>query len=101
MQNSLFDIPPELNKDEWLAKAREVANQIALDRGSVTADDVREMLPVPKGVDGRTMGRVFNGMKCIGYEKSRRDVCHHRPVGRFVPETEFIDRLQQVTRAQG
>ena len=101
MQPNLFDIPPELNKEEWLTKAREVANQIALDHGSVTADDIHEALPIPRGVDGRTMGSVFDGLKCIGYEKSRREINHHRPIGRFVPETEFVDRLQQVTRARG
>ena len=101
MQSNLFDIPPQLNKDEWLTRAREVANTIALQRGSVTADDVREILPVPNGVDGRTMGSVFNGMKCIGYEKSRRDTCHRRPIGRFVPETEFTDRLSTKQEIRG
>ena len=83
MQPNLFDIPPELNKDEWLERARDLAQRIALDHGSVTADDIHEALPIPKGVDGRTMGSVFDGLKCVGYEKSRRQKCHRRPIGRF------------------
>jgi chorismate-pyruvate lyase len=75
----------ELNRKQWLAEARSIAFQLAITHGEVTIDMVREKCPPPKNIDGRVMGAVFasRDWQCIGYEKSVRGLCHHRPIGRF------------------
>ena len=45
----------ELSRAEWLNIARGYALQICHRRGQVTADDVREILPIPPEYDGRVM----------------------------------------------
>ena len=67
--------------------AREHARRIAQERGRVTIDDVRDALGdrLPRWVDLRCLGAVFASpeFECIGYTKSRRSECHHRPIGVF------------------
>jgi hypothetical protein len=68
---------------EWLMKARHLAHRIALTRGEVCADDIWANLQVPKGIDPRIMGSVFDGMKVVRYQRSARKECHHRPITVF------------------
>jgi len=63
---------------------RIIAKEIAREQGTVTIDDVRERLGVlPVTVDLRALGAVFKepGWECVGYKKSKRRECHHRPIG--------------------
>jgi len=88
MQLSLIDAPRSQTREEWLIGARAVAKTIARMRGKVSADEIHDALPIPKGIDPRIMGSVFSGFKCVGYRKSRRAECHNRPIGTFVFDKE-------------
>jgi hypothetical protein len=76
-------VPKAPTKEQWLDQARDLARQIAEERGEVCADDIHEVLSIPQGVDRRTMGAVFEGMRWLGFTKSRRKECHYRPISRF------------------
>lgn len=68
----------------WIEEARQVAVRLARERGEVTIDDVREVLPPPVCVDPRINGVVFRPSKywrCVGYRKSAREENHNRPIG--------------------
>lgn len=75
----------EMSAPEYLDAARAIAREIAVQKGSVTIDDVRLRLPPPESVDARVMGAVLapREFTCIGYEKSSRRECHNRPIGIF------------------
>jgi len=90
-QLDLIDAPHTQTREEWLIGARAVAKTIARMRGKVSADDLNEVYPPPKGVDPRIMGSVFSGFRCVGYRKSRRAECHHRPIADFVYDKENRD----------
>ena len=64
----------EMLNREWLARAREVALEIAHKRGEVCADDVRAALPLPTLAHPSLMGAVFNDrrFRCVGFTKSVR-----------------------------
>jgi hypothetical protein len=88
-QPSLFDavVRPkfEEHRGDWLELARAEAWRLG-DKGQViTIDDVRDACPPPDDVDPRVMGAVFTKRhwECVGYQRSRRAVCHSRPVGQF------------------
>ena len=68
---------------DWLDNARRVAQSIARERGSVTADDLREFLPEPP--HHNLMGAVFAGSEwaLVGYEQSRRPKAHARLLRRW------------------
>ena len=83
MTLDLFDSPRSLTREEWLDRARDLARQIAEEDGEVTADAIHERLEIPHGIDGRIMGSVFEGMRHVGFTKSRRKVCHYRIISRF------------------
>jgi hypothetical protein len=71
---------------EYLEEARVVAKQIAMEgNGTCTVDQVRDVCPPPKEMDGRVMGAVFNSSdwEHAGYERSNRTTCHKRPISRF------------------
>ena len=73
------------NRAEWLNIARGYALQICRRRGQVTADDVREILPIPPEYDGRVMGAVFckSLFQKVGYKATTVASSHGRPVGIF------------------
>jgi len=74
----------ETYREEWLAAARAHAVMIASERGEVSADDIHEACPPPPDIDPRVMGAVFKGdFQLVRYEKSRRSICHNRPIGIF------------------
>jgi len=83
MTLDLFDLPRSLNRDEWLDRARDIARRLAEENGEVCADEIHERLPIPQGIDGRIMGSVFEGMRHVGFQKSKRKTCHHRIISRF------------------
>ncbi|PPC84760.1 MAG: hypothetical protein CTY35_00115 [Methylotenera sp.] len=72
----------------YIAMARKSAIEIASARAdrSVTIDDVRELCPPPDDIDPRVMGAIFTEKgvwESMGYVKSTRKTCHHRPIQRF------------------
>lgn len=81
VQLSLFDAQDRRDKalngledkyPDFLARARHVATTIAERQGEVTADDVREFLPIPANVHHSVMGSVFRSpqWKRIGWRRS-------------------------------
>lgn len=81
------EIRPKLESGRklWLRRAREAARSLAMRRGSVTIDEVRELCPPPEDVDPRVMGAVFkhNEFELVDYIESRRKACHGRHIGIF------------------
>lgn len=73
----------DATKETWLKNARIEARRIASERGQVCADDIHKALPLPRYIDHRIMGSVFEGMNCIGSKRSERSKCHHRKIGIF------------------
>lgn len=72
----------EQYRADYLARARQIARQIAMRNGEVTINDVREHCPPPEGVDPRVMGAILRKPEfiAVGYTKSHRSVCHNRPI---------------------
>lgn len=60
--------------------------RIALDRGVLTADDLRDAVPIPDGIRPVVVGAAMQAVadagliSCIDYRRSRRPVAHARPV---------------------
>lgn len=77
----------EATRKEYLEEARMAARKIALSSESktCTVDEVREVCPPPKDIDGRVMGAIFNSKdwEMVGFERSKRKTCHKRPISRF------------------
>lgn len=81
----------ESRRATFLLRARRAAKELAALNGDVTVDEVRAACPPPEGVDPRIMGCVFHERhadgariwQAVGYVKSARKACHHRPVMRF------------------
>lgn len=77
----------EATRLHFLTQARAVAVKYAIDHhGSACADDIHELCPVPDTIDGRVMGAVFSDRarwQPAGYIKSRRKICHGRPIQVF------------------
>jgi hypothetical protein len=70
----------------FLEKARAAAVRLAKLAGNagITADDIHDVCPVPKGIDPRVLGGVFKPKELwelVGYQKSRRSKQNHgRPI---------------------
>lgn len=83
----------EANRAEFLEECRRVAKQLASEsiNGEVTIDDVREIVTLPEGIDGRVFGAVFNKEWVrVGYTQTKRASSHRRPIAVFKlkkPET--------------
>lgn len=88
-QLSLFEanVMPKFEqyRTDWLAAARHAAKCIAADRGEITINDVRDMVPPPDGKDPRVMGAVFKSSEweIVRYQRSNRAACHNRAVAVF------------------
>lgn len=76
-------IPKSPTKEQWLERARDLARQIAEEQGEVDADAIHDRMSIPQGIDRRVMGAVFDGMRHIGFKRSKRSECHHRVISRF------------------
>ena len=75
----------EGSRAHWLATARQVARDVCVEQGFVTADDVRARLPIPSEYDGRVMGAVFcKGLfQKVGYQATMIPTSHGRPIAVF------------------
>ena len=71
---------------EWLAEARVTARLVALNEGSVCADDIHRISPIPEGLDPRVMGAALKIPELVpdGYVQTKRPEAHARPIRRFV-----------------
>ncbi len=69
----------------WVAQARIAARHIAVEKGEVTINDVREVCPPPEDADPRILGAVFqkNEFVRVGFAVSDRRACHGRMIGVF------------------
>jgi hypothetical protein len=69
-----------------LVRCTAAALRIALERGEVSADDVRAVVPIPPGISPKLVGGVFRdladaGIFCrTGFRNSTRPAAHARPV---------------------
>lgn len=80
----VFDMFAATRRD-YLDLARQAAALICRDKGFVTSDDVRAVVPLPKGIDGRVLGAVFSGKEWvkIGYTQTKVRSSHYRPISIF------------------
>jgi len=71
-----------INKESYVQAARKVMHEILDRAGRVTSDDVRDLLPVPDGMDPRVLGAVFArcGLRRIGWKETRYPQAHARPI---------------------
>lgn len=72
-------------RHDWISRARVVAHNIIVRKGWVTADDLREVWPVPVGLDARVVGAVFRGsmFEKMGTTATERVSSHGRPISVF------------------
>ncbi len=75
----------ERTRADWISRARIVAHNIILRKGWVTADDLREVWPVPEEFDARVVGAVFRDKRFVkdGYTATERPTSHGRPIAVF------------------
>lgn len=75
----------ETNRKEFLTYARWVAERICRVKGHVTTDDVREEIGLPKDLDGRVYGAVFNrkDWRKVSYTQTKIKSSHGRPIAIF------------------
>lgn len=75
----------EATRIEFLDYARWVARKICLEKGHVTIDDVRELVSLPPGIDGRVYGAVFKEKDWIktGFTQTKIKSSHNRPISVF------------------
>ena len=74
----------EANREAFVLKARRCLLTEGIRLGRVTIDDVREIVPLPAGVNPKTFGCVPTPLanagiiEFAGYEKTTRKVAHAR-----------------------
>src|SRR3990167_316159 len=76
----------EIIRGAWLEEARDIAEEICLEQGWVTADDIRERHPVPIGIHPNVMGAVFHTRRFQkqGWAQTTRPVGHARWFGVWI-----------------
>jgi len=80
----------EARRHSWLQKARLEAMMIVRQRKTVTINDLREVIELPKDFSPNTWGAVFKckDFKAIGYEKATHPEAHARAI-RIYTLTEY------------
>lgn len=83
------DTTPE--KAAYVKQLRAAARHLAaLNPDGITADDLHDACPVPKGIEPRIMGAAFpkeDGWVKAGWVQSRRKINHGRPIMKWVRRT--------------
>lgn len=82
----------EAHQEPLVMRARRACIRTALERGEVTADDIRDQVPLPEGVDPRVFGAVpialarekIGILRRNGDRLSRRSVAHARRVSIWI-----------------
>lgn len=81
----------EQKRAELLTYARWVAVKLAFERGTITIDDVREIVKLPDDINPKVFGAVFKTpeFELVGYTKSTRTIAHQRPIGMYRLKPEY------------
>lgn len=85
--------PEQIRKHpELLKRLKDVARQLALQKGVITTDDIHLAHPIPDGIDGRVLGAVFRTSEwiCVGHVKSTRTKDNH---GRRIARWQLKETL--------
>jgi hypothetical protein len=70
-----------LERHPWLTRARQTAAEICLVKGTVSSDDVQNVLPLPAGVHHNAWGAVFRApwfIRTGQFVQSQRPEAHAR-----------------------
>lgn len=72
----------ELRDEEFLNQCRAIAVAHAQQFGTVSINDVRERIAVPKGTHPSVLGAVFKGkrFKAVGYTEANHPSAHARVI---------------------
>jgi len=81
----------ETNRREFLDYARWVAKRIYKIKGNVSTDDIRGEIGLPKDLDGRVFGAVFNRREWekVGYKTTNIPTSHGRPVAVWILRSTY------------
>ena len=71
-----------IGREDWIAKARDMAIWIAKQSGQVTINDVRQLIELPEDFHHNTWGAVLSGdaFEPIGYCQATHPSAHARVV---------------------
>ena len=71
-----------IGREDWIAKARDMAIWIAKQSGKVTINDVRQLIDLPDDFHHNTWGAVLrgDGFEPIGYCQATHPSAHARVV---------------------
>lgn len=71
-----------IGREDWIAKARDMAIWIAKQSGQVTINDVRQLIELPEDFHHNTWGAVLRGdaFEPIGYCQATHPSAHARVV---------------------
>ncbi len=72
----------EFRDSEFLNQCRSVAKRIAMERGQVSINDIRDRVKLPPNVNPSVLGAVFRNsqFKPIGYTEARHPSAHARAI---------------------
>ena len=72
----------EVKAADWLSRARQAAREICRKKGTVTSDDVLEVVGMPQGIQHNVIGAIFQkGVVRVGFRRTRRPEGHARLIG--------------------
>lgn len=74
----------EVHRVDYLNLTRRVSMELASEGKIITINDVRDVCPVPEGVNPKVLGAVFRSNKTwerVGYVASAR--AHSRPISQW------------------
>ena len=99
-KNEALDVLEETRKD-FIEKCREVGRVIALEKGSVNIDDIREKIKLPEGMNGNVFGAVFRGSEWqhSGFMKSKIKTNHERIIGIYTWKDKVDPHVSDELRA--
>ncbi len=83
----------ENHRAEFLAYARSVADEFYKFNGSVTTDNIRNLIDIPETINKKVLGCVFNTKEwvLIGYTKSKVKTSHGRTIGIFKKAIDIVN----------
>lgn len=72
----------ELRDAEFLTECRSLAKRVAMERGQVSINDVRERIELPVNMNPSVFGAVFKTreFKPVGYTEAKHKSAHARAV---------------------
>lgn len=77
-----MEIVASYPNDEWLSKARSVAEMLAAKFGETDSDEVQKLCPRPAEIHPNTTGCIFSGKKwkCVGHKHTEKTTGHSREI---------------------